>query len=99
MLDLFLPCRRVALSQVESFWAGVILLLGCVLPASAGVPTEAAARARLVGQPVALIVQPETITLSGPRAMQQVVVSGRYADGSLQATHLSRGDTRRRRRE
>src|SRR5262249_49141427 len=39
--------------------------------------------APLVGQPTALAVQPEAITLAGPRALQQVVVTGKYADGTL----------------
>jgi hypothetical protein len=51
--------------------------------APAAVPTDPAKVAPLVGQPTALAVQPETITLTGPRAMQQVVVTGKYADGSL----------------
>ncbi|MCI0461883.1 MAG: DUF1549 domain-containing protein, partial [Gemmataceae bacterium] len=40
-------------------------------------------RAPLVGQPVELLVQPQAITLTGPRAMQQIVVSGRYADNTV----------------
>jgi hypothetical protein len=41
-----------------------------------------AADADLVGQPAAIVVQPETVHLSGPRAMQQIVVTGRYSDGT-----------------
>ncbi len=37
----------------------------------------------LIGQPTALVVQPDTIALVGPRAMQQIVVTGKYADGSV----------------
>ncbi len=48
----------------------------------AAVPTEPAKVAPLVGQPTALAVQPAAITLAGPRALQQVVVTGRYADGT-----------------
>jgi hypothetical protein len=51
--------------------------------APAAVPTEPAKIAPLVGQPTALVVQPEAITLAGPRAMQQVVVTGKYADGTV----------------
>ena len=46
-------------------------------------PAEPEKRAPLVGQPAALLVQPETITLTGPRSRQQVVVTARYADGSV----------------
>jgi Protein of unknown function (DUF1549)/Protein of unknown function (DUF1553) len=51
--------------------------------AFAAVPSDPAARAPLIGQPASLQVQPEAITLTGPRAMQQVVVTGRYADGTV----------------
>jgi|GEM_PF-4424266 len=36
----------------------------------------------IIGEPVALAVYPDTVRLSGPRAMQQVVVTGRYSDGA-----------------
>jgi hypothetical protein len=37
----------------------------------------------LVGQPAALVVQPASVILSGPRSVQQIVVTGGYADGSV----------------
>jgi hypothetical protein len=49
----------------------------------ASVPTDAAARAQVVGRPTAVVVQPQAITLSGPRAFQQVIVTGIYPDGTL----------------
>src|SRR5262245_11025774 len=58
-------------------------LLFLAAPLRAAVPTEPAARAKLIGQPVAVTVEPATLDLTGPRAMQQIVVTGRYADGSL----------------
>src|SRR5690242_19722618 len=36
-----------------------------------------------LGQPTALQVQPQTVTLRGRHASQQLVVTGRYADGTL----------------
>jgi hypothetical protein len=54
-----------------------------VTAAPASVPNEPAKIAPLVGQPTALTVQPEAITLAGPRALQQVVVTGKYADGTV----------------
>jgi hypothetical protein len=63
-------------------FAAIILFLA-VSTGQAGVPADPAARAPLVGQPTALQVQPEAITLNGPRAMQQIVVTGRYADGTV----------------
>jgi hypothetical protein len=63
---------------------GLLLALAVLSPAArATPPTDLDKRATLVGQPYALAVEPESITLSGPRARQQVVVTGRYADGSL----------------
>jgi hypothetical protein len=62
------------------------LLLACfavAAPLRAGVPDDAATRAKIVGQPTALLVQPENIVLSGPRAKQQLVITGKYADGSI----------------
>jgi hypothetical protein len=53
------------------------------VPASASVPTDAAAKAKVIGQPTSLRVQPATILLNGPRAQQQLVVTGHYADGTV----------------
>jgi len=47
------------------------------------VPTEPAKKNALIGQPTALVVEPPSVTLAGPRATQQLVVTGRYADGSI----------------
>jgi hypothetical protein len=52
------------------------------VPVFAGVPDKQADKAVLIGQPVSLVVQPETIRLAGPRAMRQMLVTGRYNDGS-----------------
>jgi hypothetical protein len=60
-----------------------VLVLTLSASASAALPTEAAQRAPFIGQPVGLVIQPDTIVLSGPRAMQQLVVTGRYANGSV----------------
>jgi hypothetical protein len=48
----------------------------------AGPPEPQADRATFIGQPVALLVQPEAVRLSGPRAMRQLLLTGRYGDGS-----------------
>ena len=45
-------------------------------------PEKDVDQAAYVGQPVSLVVQPETIRLAGPRAMRQILVTGRYSDGS-----------------
>jgi hypothetical protein len=36
-----------------------------------------------VGRPTAVVVQPQAITLSGPRAVQQIIVTGIYPDGLM----------------
>jgi hypothetical protein len=51
--------------------------------ASAAVPADAKGKADLIGAPTSLVVHPPTVTLHGPRDRQQLVVTGRYADGSL----------------
>jgi len=49
---------------------------------AAGEVDKSVDRAVLIGQPVSLSVQPETIRLVGPTAMRQVLVTGHYSDGS-----------------
>ncbi|HLJ92457.1 MAG TPA: hypothetical protein VKU02_04615, partial [Gemmataceae bacterium] len=58
-------------------------LLSCTSALQAALPTDPAVKAELVGQPVSLRVQPEAITLNGPRDGQQIIVTGCYADGSV----------------
>jgi Protein of unknown function (DUF1553)/Protein of unknown function (DUF1549) len=64
--------------------ASLALLFG-LLPCTAysAPPGDPADRGTVVGQPVALTVQPEAVALAGPRSRQQIVVTGRYADGSV----------------
>jgi len=61
----------------------VALMMTAVAPARATLPAAANTRADYIGKPVALMVQPEVVTLIGPRSTQQVIVSGRYGDGSV----------------
>ncbi len=61
------------LGRRASFLSMTLFLAACC-PAAADQPD-------IVGKPQELIVQPPTITLNGPRAVQQIVVTGRYADG------------------
>ncbi|HEV3261558.1 MAG TPA: DUF1549 domain-containing protein, partial [Gemmataceae bacterium] len=60
-----------------------VALIVTAAPSRAASPANPDDNSGLAGKPVALMVQPEAITLTGPRAVQQVVVSGRYADGSV----------------
>src|SRR5947209_7717193 len=50
-------------------------------PAFAGPPTGDA-KTELVGKPTELVVSPK-VTLTGPRDVRQLVVTGKYADGSV----------------
>jgi hypothetical protein len=63
----------------------LVLALGLGLASTAlgAVPAQPAERDQVVGQPLSLQVQPEHIALIGPRAVQQIVVTGRYADGTV----------------
>lgn len=59
-------------------------LLGSILsfPAFAG-PPSTADRPALIGQPTELTVAPASIVLNGPRDVRQIVVTGKYADGTV----------------
>src|SRR5438067_6250488 len=72
---------RSTLARSALFGGGLCLLLPAL--ARGGLPTDPAQRAALVGQPSALAVEPPSLTLTGPRSTQQLVVTGRYADGSV----------------
>ncbi len=62
-------------------WAGAV---------RADVPTDAAARAKIIGTPKSLLVQPDQLILTGTRATAQPVVTGIYADGTVRdLTHLA----------
>lgn len=63
------------------FLSGLMVLLGGAAVRGA-LPTEDAERAKVVGQPVSLKVHPAKVELAGPRALQQLVVMGVYADGN-----------------
>ncbi len=69
------------MSRVALWLVGGFALAGHHLQAA--LPTDPVERASIIGKLVSLDVQPKTITLAGPRASQQVLVTGRYADGSL----------------
>ncbi len=78
---MFRPARDLISRARPPFVAG--LLIAFCAAASAAVPTDPQQRAALIGQPQALVVQPEAVTLAGPRAYQQILVTGKYADGTV----------------
>ena len=65
-----------------------VLGLACLSSSAtlADVPTDAAARAKIVGDPMELTVQPAEVALTGPHALQQLIVTGKYADGTTAQT-------------
>jgi hypothetical protein len=62
------------------FSPGLALALVAVSSAAAASANDRASAQ--IGQPVSLVVQPDSIRLTGPRAMQQILVTGRYGDGT-----------------
>jgi hypothetical protein len=69
------------MSRVVVWFIGGLALAGHHLQAA--LPTDSAERASIVGKLTSLDIEPKSITLDGQRASQQVLVTGRYADGSL----------------
>jgi len=62
----------------------IISILGFqAAPLNAAPPMDAGTKTEMIGDPIALDVVPSSITLDGPRASQQLLVTARYADGSL----------------
>src|SRR5688500_2629504 len=66
------------------------LLFGSALTVRADIPTDPNARAKVVGSPKSLQVQPDKLILDGPRSTAQLVVTGVYADGTVRdLTHFA----------
>jgi Protein of unknown function (DUF1553)/Protein of unknown function (DUF1549) len=56
----------------------------------ADVPTDPAVRAKIIGTPKSLQVQPDKLSFNNPRATAQLVVTGIYADGTIRdLTHFA----------
>ena len=65
---------------------GRLLVLALALATAStlrAAPPTAADRAALIGQPTELVVAPAKVDLSGPRDVRQLVVTGKYADGTV----------------
>lgn len=59
------------------------VLVMCATCLSADPPEDAETRTRIIGDPIALDIAPQSIVLGEARAGQQVLVTARYADGSV----------------
>jgi hypothetical protein len=70
-------------NRATSAALGACLLLLTAGPVFAAPPADTDARNLLIGQPTALVIQPDKIELIGPQSMQQIVVTGKYADGTI----------------
>lgn len=62
--------------------ACLALILAPAWPVAAAEVDQEAQKKLVIGEPVALTVLPESVRLSGPRAMRQMILTGHYADGS-----------------
>src|SRR5579883_1418073 len=73
-----------SLSRFNHSFCFFLAALSLVLPnsiARAASPPDAADRSAVIGRPDSLQVQPASITLRGGHSSQQLIVTGRYADG------------------
>ena len=67
----------------------VLALVLTASPLSASPPVDATERAAVVGSPAGVEVYPKAVTLSGIRDARQLVVTGKYADGTARdLTHV-----------
>ena len=67
-----------------SFRLSVLVVLFALTPiVQATPPLSPEDRAAVIGSPSEVIVSPNTVTLSGPRDVRQLVVTGKYSDGTL----------------
>jgi hypothetical protein len=73
--------RRSPLVRARGF--GIVLAVLTASPVIAAPPTDAGERAAIVDQPASVDVLPANVALSGVRDARQLVVSGKYADGSV----------------
>jgi hypothetical protein len=85
-LSLHFSARRACLAAIGILAAGIFIL---PTYAAGNIPATPALRSQVVGQPVGLAVEPDSITLNGQRSCRQIIVTGKYADGSMRdLTHL-----------
>jgi hypothetical protein len=78
-----MSASRLAHAFACSAFALTLLLAFANQPARAELPSGANEKVQVIGSPAAVEVHPKALTLSGRRAMQQLVVTGRYADTTV----------------
>jgi hypothetical protein len=67
------------------FWVRAVVCVGLAIasPIFAEPVRKADEPSAVIGKPTALMIQPPNVQLNGPRWAQQLVVTGKYADGSV----------------
>ena len=71
------------LASSRTLLAACALLLVFAAPLAAAPPVEPADRAAVAGQPASLEAYPPAVALNGVRDARQLVVTGKYADGTV----------------
>ena len=67
-----------------SFRLSVLVFLLAFTPiVQAAPPVSPEDRATFIGAPTEVIISPSRVTLSGPRDVRQLVITGKYSDGTL----------------
>ena len=67
-----------------SFRLSVLVLLLTFMPiVQAAPPVSPEDRATFIGAPTEVVISPNRVTLSGPRDVRQLVITGKYSDGTL----------------
>src|SRR4051794_37566634 len=80
------PRKGVPMTPTRTALLAALLLAA---PASAAPPTDPADRAAVVGRPAAVEVSPQEVALTGGRDARQLVITGKYADGTVRdLTHV-----------
>jgi hypothetical protein len=74
---------RLTRCAAHSLALAAVALFLVPLPASAAGLTDAKSKADLIGSPASVVVQPAQVNLTGPRDRQQLVVTAKYADGTV----------------
>jgi Protein of unknown function (DUF1553)/Protein of unknown function (DUF1549) len=85
MPSCFRPSSSVLIppSSVLHPFLVLLAMIAISAQAHASPPNEPEERTKLIGQPASIEAAPPAIVLTGRRSAQQVVITGRYADGSL----------------
>ena len=82
-MALTLRARSLSSTSLARQVLAALVLTAVTTAANAAPPIEPAERNAAVGQPAAIDIAPGAVTLSGNRDARQLVVTGKYADGTV----------------